>query len=166
MMLDPDLDLWITGCPVYCPTTGGHPWELSLDELKSRTMREPPSSSRTEIAPPNDIPLPPVGLWRAYRGHPYWVEQFQTLPIDSVMFAEDVNDPGIRLSLEAYVEYFHAGFEPPPADVVFNEPAGRLITLNRRRVWAAKLAGRKTFPAWVGGFEYAKMIERAKEALR
>jgi hypothetical protein len=154
------LQLEITGCPTFYPTFGEYPWSLEVSEL-IRFSDDAFSSSRQWIAPPNRDPIPPLGIWRVFKGHPHWVEQLQELRIEDVDFREDVHDPGVRLSIEAYVEYFRLGFEPPPADVVFNAPTGRLLTLNRRRVWAAKLAGLKKFKAWVGGYPYEEMMQNA-----
>lgn len=161
--MDPSLQLRLTGCPTFCRTVGGFPWELPLKELVRFESIEP-SSTVSRIAPPNVDPLPPVGIWRVPRLNPHWVEQLQILEIDAVMFVENPSDPAIRTSLEAYVEYFNQGFEPPPANVVYNQPSGRLVTLNRRRVYAAKLAGRTHFAAWVGGDEYDDVVRRAADA--
>lgn len=160
---NPELDTrTITGVPTFTPTVGNEPWELTLAEL-DRFQGEGPSSSFSLIAPPNTQPLPPVGAWRVDPILRY-VEQLQELPIGSVGFTEDVNDPSIRRSVEAYIDYYEQGLEPLPGNVVWNEATQRLVTVNRRRVLAALMAGRKTFKAWVGGDKYEEVVERARAA--
>lgn len=161
--MDRELFLRITGMPTFCETAGLFPWEMTIRELIRFESLEP-SSSRATIAPPNTDPLPPVGIWRTHGFGPHWVEQLQILAIDDVMFVEDPFDPGIRYSVAAYVEYFKQGYEPPPGNVVYNQPSKRLVTLNRRRVYAAKLAGRTHLAAWVGGDEYEDVVRRAARA--
>lgn len=158
----PEIVKRVTGVPVFFPTYGAEPWEVSCRDLAARFHVRIPSSSREHIEPPFLEPIPPIGVWRAFSGHPYWLEQLQVLRIEDVTFNEDVHAPEIRASVAAYVRYIEEGFEPPPAEVIYNEPTGRLVTLNRRRVYAAKLAGRETFLAWVGGDPYESMIERAR----
>lgn len=161
--MDRDLFLRITGMPTFCETAGLFPWEMTIRELIRFESLEP-SSSGSNIAPPNTDPLPAIGSWRTPRLNPHWVEQLQILAIDDLMFVEDPFDPAIRRSVAAYVEYFEQGYDPPPANVVYNQPSKRLVTLNRRRVYAAKLAGRTHLAAWVGGDEYEDVVRRASRA--
>ena len=145
----------ITGMPRYTPTVGPEPWEIKPREHDVGT-----SSSGNHIAQPNTKTPPPLGTWRA----DWYVEQLQEIPIDSVEFMEPTDDPGIRRSVESYVDYYRQGLEPLPASVVFNAPTKKLVTTNRRRVLAAKLAGRKTIKAWVGGDAHEDVVERAQAA--
>ena len=152
----------ITGMPRYTPTVGPEPWEMTLAQL-DRYHDVGPSGTGYDGAPANTKKPPPVGTWRADPILKY-VEQLQELPISAVEFTEDINSPTIRGSVAKYVDYYKQGLEPLPGDVVFNGPTQRLVTLNRRRVIAAKIAGRKKFKAWVGGDKYEDVVERAQAA--
>ena len=154
----------ITGVPRFTPTVGAEPWELSLAELNR--FQDDGAAGGRRGGPPNREPIPPVGTWRADPVLQY-VEQLQEVPIDEVAFTEDVNDPSIRESVARYVDYYRQGLEPLPGSVVPQTRNGEFVglaTLNRRRVLAAKLAGRKTFKAWVGGDKHPDVVHAAKEA--
>lgn len=156
-----------TGVPGRIPSKGGEPEDLSADELKERgvlfdTLRGSDARGGEAFDMQTAKALgqvPPVGTWRMDPVLGY-LEQLQLVPVDELSFSESTTDPIIRRSVDKYVGYYQAGLQPPPAEVVWNEPTQRLITLNRRRVLAAKEAGVPSILAWVGGDTYENMKER------
>ena len=156
-----------TGVPGRIPSKGGEPEDLSADELKERgVLFDTLRSGDVRGGEAFDMQtakalgqVPPVGTWRMDPVLGY-LEQLQLVPVDELSFSESTTDPVIRRSVDKYVGYYQAGLQPPPAEVVWNEPTQRLLTLNRRRVLAAKEAGVPSILAWVGGDTYENMKER------
>jgi hypothetical protein len=159
-----------TGVPGRIPSRGGEPEDLSEDELRERgTLFSVQRGSGQQGGEAFSMQtakalgqVPAVGTWRMDPVLGY-LEQIQRVPVAELGFTEAIDDPSIRRSVERYVGYYEAGLEPPPADVVWNEPTQQLVTLNRRRVLAAKEAGVPSILAWVGGDTYEKMRERQGE---
>ena len=157
-----------TGGPGRIPSRGGEPEDLSEEELRERgALFSTTQGSDYRGGEAFDMQtakalgqVPPVGTWRMDPVLGY-LEQLQLVPVDELSFSESTTDPVIRHSVDKYVGYYQAGLQPPPADVVWNEPTQRLMTLNRRRVLAAKEAGVPSILAWVGGDTYENMKERA-----
>ena len=56
--------------------------------------------------------------------------------------------PNIKADVDSYAERARSGEVPPPVDIVFNEPTGKVVSSNRRRILAARKAG-TLVPAWV-----------------
>lgn len=157
-----------TGVPGRIPSRGGEPEELPESELRERgVLFDVLRGSDARGGEAFDMQtakalgqVPPVGTWRMDPVLGY-LEQLQLVPVDELSFSESTTDPIIRRSVDKYVGYYQAGLQPPPAEVVWNEPTQRLMTLNRRRVLAAKEAGVPSILAWVGGDTYENMKERA-----
>jgi hypothetical protein len=156
-----------TGVPGRIPSRGGDPEELSEDELRERGhLLAVQAGSDARGGEAFDMQtakalgqIPPVGTWRMDPVLGY-LEQLQRVPVDELTFTESTEDRGIRRSVEKYVGYYEAGLQPPPAEVVWNVPTQKLVTLNRRRVLAAKEAGVQSILAWVGGDTYENMLAR------
>ena len=156
-----------TGVPNRIPSRGGDPEELSEDELRERGhLFAVQAGSDARGGEAFDMQtakalgqIPPVGTWRMDPVLGY-LEQLQRVPVDELTFTESTEDRGIRRSVEKYVGYYEAGLQPPPAEVVWNVPMQKLVTLNRRRVLAAKEAGVQSILAWVGGDTFENMLAR------
>ena len=156
-----------TGVPNRIPSRGGDPEELSEDELRERGhLFAVQAGSDARGGEAFDMQtakalgqIPPVGTWRMDPVLGY-LEQLQRVPVDELTFTESTEDRGIRRSVEKYVGYYEAGLQPPPAEVVWNVPTQKLVTLNRRRVLAAKEAGVQSILAWVGGDTFENMLAR------
>jgi len=156
-----------TGVPGRIPSRGGEPEDLSEEELRERgALFSTTRGSDYRGGEAFDMQtakalgqVPPVGTWRM---DPVlgFLEQLQRVPVDELTFSESTTDPIIRHSVDKYVGYYQAGLQPPPAEVVWNEPTQRLVTVNRRRVLAAKEAGVPSILAWVGGDTYENMKAR------
>ena len=90
--------------------------------------------------------VPPVGTWRLddMMGE---FEMLVELPLDQVEPGEP--EDGIKgwEGYALYVQWAREGRQPPPITVV-RHVDGRLVSIHRRRVLAAKDAGLRTILAW------------------
>ena len=89
--------------------------------------------------------IPPVGTWRC---DPEW-GQFDILieiPVEELHQSEP--DAAHWYGFTQYVEWARAGIIPPPPRVV-RHIKGHLITLDNRRVLAAKEVGTETLLCWL-----------------
>ncbi len=90
--------------------------------------------------------VPPVGTWRLDATMSEF-EVLVELPLDQVEPGEP--EDGIKgwAGYPLYVQWAREGRQPPPITVVRHVKC-HLVSINRRRVLAARDAGRRTILAW------------------
>lgn len=83
------------------------------------------------------------------------------LKLEGMTYQQVVNMP----TTQKYIEWYKSGRVPPPIDVVFNQPTGKLYSTDRRRVVAALEAGVKSIPANVELGKASTLYRQVKEKM-
>ncbi len=120
------------------------PWELTSKKLSENYGWEMKLSG--ELIPWKGD-LPPVGTWRmdpATKG----LEQLRYMPLNQLEINEPEADVINRQDYNLYIQWAKEGLQPPPINVI-KHIKGHWLSLNRRRVMAARKAGQKFILAWV-----------------
>ncbi len=108
-------------------------------------MKNYPSNVTSPIPPKFDMPA--LGSWMLddFDGS---LAVLIEIPIDEMRPSEgEWNIALMYASTQRYIEWFRAGYEPPPLFVLRNK-AGERLSCNRRRWLAAREAGIKSLKCW------------------
>lgn len=122
------------------------PWQMTKEELDQYQEFPLPNSIT-----PWEGEIPPVGTWRfdpaAVNPEDTELEQLTRFNLKDIVVTEGEAGVRGRPDYQLYVQWLEEGREPPPI-VVVRHVNGELHSLNRRRVMAARDAGRNTILVW------------------
>lgn len=134
--------------PAPTETPSKEPWQMTKDELAKNMEGYGEGVGAWEQDKPWTGELPPVGTWRM-DPNTGALEQLRLMDVNEITPMEPGDEVRGRDDYKQYVEWAKQGIQPPPITVVRGIEDGNWLSINRRRLMAAKESGQKTILAWV-----------------
>lgn len=88
------------------------------------------------------------------------IDILRHVELDDLHYREDISDIINMDIVNQYVKWIKEGIMPPPITVI-EDFRGKKETINRRRVYAMKLSGIKSAPAWQFYGNRRRIVENA-----
>ncbi len=129
------------------PPEAKEPWQMTREELSKNMEGFGEDVGAWERDKPWTGEIPPVGTWRMDRATGA-LEQLRLVNVNEITPMEPEGEVMDREDYKQYVEWAKQGIQPPPITVVKGIESGNWLSVNRRRLMAAKEAGQETILAW------------------
>jgi phospholipid N-methyltransferase len=137
------------------------PWEMTKSEFIQENELKQPLNNKSDK--PTENIYKEGDLFIEFGNDPY-VFELKFINPNSIDYSEKWQDENailLRDDIQQYIKWFKEGKIPLPITVVFNKQDKKFVSVNRRRLLAARAAKVKTIPAWVEIGKHSDLIKQA-----